>query len=90
MEYLSDASFLGKLLVLPATVRLYWKVIGQVQGLFGLVFWNEEKKFYTIETWSSSSSLSSKEWWKFSTDWAGVIEYGVSTQLAALTDFDDW
>ncbi len=27
MEDLSDASFLGKLLVLPANVRLDWKVI---------------------------------------------------------------
>ena len=55
-----------------------------------LVISDKGKKFYAFETWSSSSSLSSKEWWKFSTDWAGVIEYGVSTQLAALTDFDDW
>ncbi len=27
LEHLSDASFLGKLLVLPANVRLDWKVI---------------------------------------------------------------
>ncbi len=29
MEHLSDASFLGKLLVLPANVRLDWKVIAR-------------------------------------------------------------
>jgi hypothetical protein len=29
LEHLSDASFLGKLLVLPATVRLDWKVIAR-------------------------------------------------------------
>jgi hypothetical protein len=51
-EDLSDASFLGKLLVLPANVRLDWKVIARYKhvGLFGLVFWNEEKKFYNIDT----------------------------------------
>ncbi len=29
LECLSDASFLGKLLVLPANVRLEWKVIAR-------------------------------------------------------------
>jgi len=29
LEHLSDASFLGKLLVLPANVRLDWKVIAR-------------------------------------------------------------
>ncbi len=29
LEHLSDASFLGKLLVLPANVRLDWKVIAK-------------------------------------------------------------
>ncbi len=29
LEGLSDASFLGKLLVLPVNVRLDWKVIGR-------------------------------------------------------------
>ncbi len=47
----SDASFLGKLLVLPANVRLDWKVIARYKhsSLFGLVFCNEEKKFYNID-----------------------------------------
>ncbi len=29
LERLSDATFLGKLLLLPASVRLDWKVIGR-------------------------------------------------------------
>jgi hypothetical protein len=56
LEDLSDASFLGKLLVLPANVRLDWKVIARYKhsGLFGLVFCNEENKFYNMNTWSTS------------------------------------
>ena len=48
LECLSDASFLGKLLVLPANVRLDWKVIARYKhsSLFGLVISNEEKKFF--------------------------------------------
>ncbi len=40
-----DASFLGKLLVLPANVRLDWKVIARYKHsrLFGLVFCDEKK-----------------------------------------------
>jgi hypothetical protein len=43
MEHLSDASFLGKLLVLPANVRLDWKVIARYKcsSLFGLIVSNE-------------------------------------------------
>jgi hypothetical protein len=46
LEHLSDAAFLGKLLVLPANVRLDWKVIVRYKdsSLFGLVIRNEEKK----------------------------------------------
>ncbi len=46
MEHLSDASFLGKLLVLPANVRLVWKVIARYKHsrLFGLIISNKEKK----------------------------------------------
>ena len=53
LEDLSDASFLGKLLVLPANVRLDWKVIAKYKhsSLFGLFISNEEKKFYNIDTW---------------------------------------
>ncbi len=52
MEHLSDASFLGKLLVLLANVRLDFKVIARFKhsSLFGLVISNEEKKFYNIDT----------------------------------------
>ncbi len=52
LEHLSDASFLGKLLVLPLYVRLDWKVIVRYKhsSLFGLVV-RERKKFYNIDTW---------------------------------------
>jgi hypothetical protein len=46
LEHLSDASFLGKLLVLPANVRLDWKEIARYKhsNLFGLIVSNEGKK----------------------------------------------
>jgi len=46
LEDLSGASFLGKLLVLPANVRLDWKVIAKYKhsSLFGLFVSNEAKK----------------------------------------------
>ncbi len=49
LEHLSDASFLGKLLVLPANVRLDWKVIAWYKhpSLFGLIVSNEGKIFIT-------------------------------------------
>jgi hypothetical protein len=53
LEHLSDASFLGKLLVLPENVILDWKVIARYKhiSLLGLVVSNEGKKFYNIDTW---------------------------------------
>ncbi len=52
LEDLSDASFLGKQLILPANVRLDWKVIARYKcsSLFGFVGCNEKKKFYNIYT----------------------------------------
>ncbi len=52
LEHFSDASFLGKLLVLPANVRLDWNVIARYKhsSLFGLIVSNEGKKFYNIDT----------------------------------------
>jgi hypothetical protein len=52
LEHISDASFFGKLLVLPANVRLEWKVIASYKhsSLIGLFASNEEKKFYNIDT----------------------------------------
>ncbi len=45
LEHLSDDSFLGKLLMLRANVRLDWKMIARYKypSLFGLVISNEEK-----------------------------------------------
>ncbi len=59
MEDLSDASFLGKLVVLPANVRLDWKVIARYKhsSLFGLVISHEEKKFYNIDTRANNLKL---------------------------------
>ena len=50
MEPLSDASFLGKLLVLPENVRLDWKGIAWYKhsSLFGLDIINEGKSFITL------------------------------------------
>ncbi len=52
LERLSDASSLGKLLVLPANVRLDRKVIARYthSSLFGLVVSNKGNKFYNIDT----------------------------------------
>ncbi len=52
MEDLSDASFFGKLLVLPANVRLDWKVVARYKhsSLFGLVISNEGKKSFITLT----------------------------------------
>ncbi len=49
LENLSDAYFLGKLLVLPAYVRLDLKVIARFKhsSLFGF-FNNQEKSFITL------------------------------------------
>jgi hypothetical protein len=56
VEHLSDASFLGKLLVLPANVRLGWKGIASYKrsSLFGLSISIAEKEFYNIDTWGQS------------------------------------
>jgi hypothetical protein len=50
LEDLSDASFLGKLLVLPANVRLDWKVFARDKhsSLFGLVISKEENVLYSV------------------------------------------
>ncbi len=50
LEHLSAASFLGKLLVLPANVRLDWKVITNYKhsSLFDLIVSNEGKRFITL------------------------------------------
>jgi hypothetical protein len=51
-ENLSDASFLDKLLVLPANVRLDWTMIARYKHskLFGLVVSNEGKKSFITLT----------------------------------------
>jgi hypothetical protein len=56
LEHLSDASFLGKLLVLTANGRLYWKVIASYKhsSLFDLVISDEGIKFYNIDTWPAN------------------------------------
>jgi hypothetical protein len=52
LEYLSDASFLGKLLAFPPNVRLEWKVITSYKhsSVFGLVDSDDGKKFYDNDT----------------------------------------
>ncbi len=60
-EDLSNASFLGKLLVLPANVIIDWKMIPRDKhsSLFGLVFRYEENKFYNIDTWPAKKVAES-------------------------------
>jgi hypothetical protein len=55
---LLDVSFLGKLLALPANVRLDWKVLARCKhySLLGLIISDKEKKFCNI--FSSSLSLA--------------------------------
>ncbi len=57
MEHLSDLHFLGMLLVLPANVRLDWKVIARYKqsSLFGLTISNEGRKSYDIDILSKKS-----------------------------------
>jgi hypothetical protein len=52
LEHLSDASFLGKLLVFPANVRLDWKGIASTNTLAYLASSTVMKKkmFYNIDT----------------------------------------
>ncbi len=59
LEHLSDAFFLGKLLVLTANGRLDWKAIASYEhsSLFGLIINKEGKKFYNIDTWSILQKL---------------------------------
>jgi hypothetical protein len=59
LEDLSDASFLGKLLVLPANVRLDWKVIARYthSSLFCLVVSNEGKSFITLKPGAKAIKL---------------------------------
>ena len=61
-EHLSDASFLGKLLVLLANVRLDWKMIARYKqsSLFGLIDSNEGNKFYNIDTRTPESCSASQ------------------------------
>jgi hypothetical protein len=51
LEGLSDAFFLGKLLVFPADVRLGWKVIASYKhsSLFGLIDSDKGIKFYNLD-----------------------------------------
>ncbi len=57
LEYLADTSFLGKLLVFPANVRLDWKVIASYKhsSLLVVVISDEGKMFYKIGTSMSST-----------------------------------
>jgi hypothetical protein len=68
LDHISDASFLGKLLVLPAKDRLDWKVIAMYKhsSLFGLIMSNKGKKFYNVGTrslrpWLSDQGPASRE-----------------------------
>ncbi len=57
MECLSDASFLGKLLVLPANVRLDWKGIAGANTLAYLASSSAANKFFITLTPGVNVSL---------------------------------
>jgi hypothetical protein len=59
LKHISDDSFLGKLLVFPANVRLDWKVIARYKhsSLFGLVVSDKGKKFHNIDTWNNLTTI---------------------------------
>ncbi len=62
--------------MLPANVRLDWKVIAKYKHstLFGLVVRNEEKKFYNVDTrWSSAAGQKNP-----ATALIGVRSHGVA------------
>ncbi len=61
LEDLSNASFLGKLLVLPINVRLDWKVMARYKhsSLFGIVISYEEKSFITLTPDGTRNVVSS-------------------------------
>ncbi len=63
MEDLSDASFLGKLLMIPANVRLDWKVFARCKhsSLLGLIISNDEKSFITLTPGVNAIKLFSYE-----------------------------
>jgi len=67
LECLSDASFLGELLVLPANVRQDWKVIAWYKdfSLLGLIISNGGKKFYNIGTCLHHFFIFVRKCWKY-------------------------
>jgi len=76
LEDLSDASFLGKLLVLPANVRLDWKVFARYKhsSLFGLIVSNKEKWFCHIDTRSCDCRLRPLKEWLLSSNVPQTVE----------------
>ncbi len=52
--------------MLPANVRLDWKVITRYKhsSLFDLVVSNKEKKFYNIDTWNAKYLLKTNTFLK--------------------------
>ncbi len=74
LEDLLHASFLGKLLVLPANVRLDWKVFARCKhsSLFGLTVSNEEKERTPGDHFENVSTL---------------VNYNGAAAAAAITAF---
>ncbi len=67
LEHLSDASFLGKLLVLSANVRLDWKVIFGYKhsSLFGLIISKKGNKLFNIDTRDRIQNISFSSYLKY-------------------------
>jgi hypothetical protein len=60
LEHLSDASFLGKVLVLPANVRLAWEVITSYKhsSLLYSSISDKKEKIYNIDTRKKKDPVS--------------------------------
>jgi hypothetical protein len=76
--------------VLPANIRLDWKVIARYKhsSLFGLIISNKEKKFYIIDTRSNWTASSVNKIpggrtysWGLSVDWQNFPRIIVFSQL---------
>ncbi len=63
LEHLTDASLMGKLLVLPEILRLDWKVIAGTNTLAYLTSLTVmmETSFYNIDTWQTGIKNGKKK-----------------------------
>jgi hypothetical protein len=79
--------------MLPANVRIDWKVFARCKhsSLLGLVFSNEEKKFYNIDTrTASSASILSPPMPEMETNPDLIPKHGKTFPDSSFTNFYYW